>query len=168
MIYRTFLIEEFICRRYVVKAGFELLILVPLPPTRWGYRHVPAHLAHPLVLKALCIENKSNNQIFRTWPAKMILSLTHPHCTVYNRSGSSYWYLVTESLVSVGFRWHQGGCVRNFIMQQKRHHKHPCGVVFPIDSTIIYNTIYRISGQRGQCLNRQTAKFLKSGNLSLP
>lgn len=90
-----FLIEEFICRWYVVKAGLELLIFVPLPPTCWGYRHVPAHLAHPLVLKALCIflciENKSNNQIFWMWLAKMILSLTRPHCTFYNRSRSSYW-----------------------------------------------------------------------------
>lgn len=93
MILLYFLIEAFTqCRHYVIKAGFELPILVPPPPTRWGYRHVPAHLARTLVLKALhiflCTENKSNNQILRIWLAKMIFE-----------SGTSSLYHLQQKLV---------------------------------------------------------------------
>lgn len=65
----------------------------------------------------------------------MILSLTCPHCTVFNRSESSY-RVVGISRIQRAPRW----MCEQFHNAIEKTHKQPCGVVFPIDSTTIYNT----------------------------
>lgn len=96
-------------------------------PVHWFWRHY----IYFCVLKI--------NQIIRYsefgWQ-RWFLNLARPHCTIYNRSWSSYW-VSGISQIQRAPRWTFCEEFHNAI---EKTHKHPCGVVFPIDSTTIYNT----------------------------